>query len=113
MYAFSTMLNSLVSTIINISYLSLFYTIEEAVNSFLKYPLKNYWFTCFLHYSLANVTHISPLLSPENFKYLASLLSVIDKSSSFLSCFAVSWQMLTTSLIAKLDLYSYHVLFAR
>ncbi len=39
MYAFSTVLNSLVSTIINISYFSLFYTIEETGNSFLKYPL--------------------------------------------------------------------------
>lgn len=90
MYAFSTFLNSLVSTIINISYFSLFYTIEEAGNSFFKISSKYYCFTSFLHNSLANVTHISPLLSPENFKYLASLLSVIDKSCSFLSCFAVS-----------------------
>lgn len=88
MYAFSTVFKSLVSTIINISYLSLFYTIEGAGNFFLKISSKYHSFTCFLHYSLANVTHIS--FSPEDFKYLASLLSVIDKSCSFLSCFAVS-----------------------
>lgn len=33
MYAFSTVLKSLVSTIINISYLSLFYTIEGVIFS--------------------------------------------------------------------------------
>lgn len=40
MYAFSTEFKSLVSTIINISYLSLFYTIEGAGNFFLKISSK-------------------------------------------------------------------------
>lgn len=90
MYAFGTVFNSYVSIIINISYLFLILHDKGSRHFFLKISSKYYCFLCFLEYFLANVTRISPLLSPEKFKYLGSLLSVIDKSCSFLSCFAVS-----------------------